>query len=67
MDNQQQLWDYKKAAHYLGISVSNLRHKKSQGKIEGFYFKIGGPVRFSKELLDKYLESTRGNENGKSN
>jgi excisionase family DNA binding protein len=52
------LFNAKEAVEYLGISLSTLNRIEKQGLLVPFRTP-GGHRRYSKKLLDAYLEKTR--------
>lgn len=57
-DNNSQLMTAREASSYLSISLSTLRKIESEGHLIPFRTP-GGHRRYSREMLDKYLETTR--------
>lgn len=53
------------AAKYLGISLPTLKKIEGEGKLMPFHTP-GGHRRYSIEMLDKYLESTRAAPQGEA-
>jgi excisionase family DNA binding protein len=57
-DRQRKLLRAKEAADYLGVSLVTLRRMEKQGALSP-YRTPGGHRRYSLEMLEDYLESSR--------
>ena len=55
--NPDRMLNLKEAATYLGVSAQTLYRWAQQNKIG--HYKTGSHYKFSRQVLDEYLESTR--------
>lgn len=60
MEKEKVWFRASEAAKYLGISLPTLKKIEEEGKLVPFHTP-GGHRRYTMEMLDEYLESTKDN------